>query len=186
MPNAYSPDQVKSKLGWSNSFDRDGGYPLDFAAWFGSYEAAQAAAKTAVDVGSTDSKYYYGMQLYVFDGTTAKTYLIQGDKSLKEIGESSTMKFVDSVDDLYRLEDIEIGQQVLVSDDGMIYIFKGGSVSETFTVRKKSGGVGVTRIFPVNAPTIDKITVVRKGKVRRAKLNFIKGMRKEYKVKERN
>ena len=130
MPNAYSPDQVKSKLGWSNSFDRDGGYPLDFAAWFGSYEAAQAAAKTAVDVGSTDSKYYYGMQLYVFDGTTAKTYLIQGDKSLKEIGESSTMKFVDSVDDLYTLEDVEIGQQVLVSEDGMIYIFKGGSVSE--------------------------------------------------------
>ena len=130
MPNAYSPDQVKSKLGWSNSFDRDGGYPLDFAAWFGSYEAAQAAAKTAEDVGSTASKYYYGMQLYVFDGTTAKTYLIQGDKSLKEIGESSTMKFVDSVDDLYTLEDVEIGQQVLVSEDGMIYIFKGGSVSE--------------------------------------------------------
>lgn len=130
MPNAYSPDQVKSKLGWSNSFDRDGGYPLDFAAWFGSYEDAQAAAQTAVDVGSTDSKYYYGMQLYVFDGTTAKTYLIQGDKSLKEIGESSMMKFVDSVNDLYTLEDIEIGQQVLVSEDGMIYIFKGGSVSE--------------------------------------------------------
>ena len=130
MPNAYSPDQVKSKLGWSNSFDRDGGYPLDFAAWFGSYEAAEAAAKTAEEVGSTASKYYYGMQLYVFDGTTAKTYLIQGDKSLKEIGESSTMKFVDSVDDLYTLEDVEIGQQVLVSEDGMIYIFKGGSVSE--------------------------------------------------------
>lgn len=130
MPNAYSPDQVKSKLGWSNSFDRDGGYPLDFAAWFGSYEAAQAAAKTAEEVGSTASKYYYGMQLYVFDGTTAKTYLIQGNKSLKEIGESSTMKFVDSVDDLYTLEDVEIGQQVLVSEDGMIYIFKGGSVSE--------------------------------------------------------
>ena len=63
---------------------------------------------------------------------------------------------------------------------------KGGSVSETISVRKKSGGVGVVRIFPVNAPTIDKITVVKKGLVRRAKLNFIKNMRKEYKVKERN
>ena len=70
--------------------------------------------------------------------------------------------------------------------EGLVIAKKGGSISETFTVRKKSGGVGVTRIFPVNAPTIDKITVVRKGKVRRAKLNFIKGMRKEYKVKERN
>ena len=41
-------------------------------------------------------------------------------------------------------------------------------------------------VFPVNAPTIDKIVVVKKGLVRRAKLNFIKGMRKEYRVKERN
>ena len=69
---------------------------------------------------------------------------------------------------------------------GLVVAKKGGSVSETISVRKKSGGIGVTRIFPVNAPTIDKITVVRKGLVRRAKLNFIKGMRKEYKVKERN
>lgn len=70
--------------------------------------------------------------------------------------------------------------------EGLVVAKKGGSVSETISVRKKSGGIGVTRIFPVNAPTIDKITVVRKGMVRRAKLNFIKGMRKEYKVKERN
>ena len=46
--------------------------------------------------------------------------------------------------------------------------------------------VAVTRIFPVNSPTIDKITVIKKGSVRRAKLNFIKKMTKEYKVKERN
>ena len=70
--------------------------------------------------------------------------------------------------------------------EGLVVGKKGGSVSETISVRKKSGGIGVTRIFPVNAPTIDKITVVRKGMVRRAKLNFINGMRKEYKVKERN
>ena len=70
--------------------------------------------------------------------------------------------------------------------EGLVIAKKGGSVSETFTVRKKSGGVGVIRVFPVNAPTIDKITVVKKGMVRRAKLNFIKKMRKEYKVKERN
>jgi large subunit ribosomal protein L19 len=70
--------------------------------------------------------------------------------------------------------------------EGLVIAKKGGSVSETFTVRKKSGGIGVTRVFPVNAPTIDSIVVVKKGMVRRAKLNFIKGMRKEYKVKERN
>ena len=70
--------------------------------------------------------------------------------------------------------------------EGLVIAKKGGSVSETISVRKKSGGFGVVRIFPVNAPTIDKITVVKKGLVRRAKLNFIKNMRKEYKVKERN
>lgn len=70
--------------------------------------------------------------------------------------------------------------------EGIVIAKKGGGVSETFSVRKKSYGVGITRIFPVNAPTIDKIVVVKKGLVRRAKLNFIKAMRKEYKVKERN
>ena len=70
--------------------------------------------------------------------------------------------------------------------EGLVVAKKGGSVCETFSVRKKSGTVGVTRIFPVNAPTIDKIVVIKKGKVRRAKLNFLKGMKKSYKVKERN
>ena len=70
--------------------------------------------------------------------------------------------------------------------EGLVIAKKGGSVSETFSVLKTSGWEGVVRIFPVNAPTIDKITVIKKGMVRRAKLNFIKNMRKEYKVKERN
>ncbi len=70
--------------------------------------------------------------------------------------------------------------------EGQVIGMKNGGVSETFTVRKKSSGVGVERIFPVNSPAIDKITVVKKGSVRRAKLNFIKKMSKEYKIKERN
>ena len=70
---------------------------------------------------------------------------------------------------------------------GLVVNITGGGVSKTFTVRKKSGSVGVVRIFPVNSPTIDKITVVKKGVVRRAKLNnILKGMKKEFKVKERN
>lgn len=72
------------------------------------------------------------------------------------------------------------------SFEGLVTSRKGGSVNETFSVRKKSGSIGVTRIFPVNAPTIDKIVVVKKGLVRRAKLNFLKGLKKDYKVKERN
>ena len=81
---------------------------------------------------------------------------------------------------------IEGKRERIQAFEGLVVAKKGGSVSETFSVRKKSGTVAVTRIFPVNAPTIDKITVIRKGKVRRAKLNFIKNMSKEYKVKERN
>jgi large subunit ribosomal protein L19 len=70
--------------------------------------------------------------------------------------------------------------------EGLVTARKGGGVTETFTVRKKSGSVGVNRIFPVNSPTIDKITVVKRGKVRRAKLNFLKGIRGSFKIKERN
>ena len=70
--------------------------------------------------------------------------------------------------------------------EGLVINKNGGGISETFTVRKKSGGIGVERIFPVNAPTIESIVVVKKGLVRRANLSFIKNMKKDYKVKERN
>jgi large subunit ribosomal protein L19 len=69
--------------------------------------------------------------------------------------------------------------------EGIVVKKKGGSVTETFTVRKVSSGVGVERTFPVHSPKIDKITVVRKGKVRRAKLNFLKNVVGQYKIKER-
>ena len=70
--------------------------------------------------------------------------------------------------------------------EGIVFNITGGSVSKTFTVRRKVGAVGVERVFPVNSPTIDSITVVKKGKVRRAKLTFLRGMKKEFKTKERN
>lgn len=70
--------------------------------------------------------------------------------------------------------------------EGLVINKNGGGISETFTVRKKSGGIGVERIFPVNAPTIESIVVVKKGLVRRSNLSFIKNMKKDYKVKERN
>ena len=70
--------------------------------------------------------------------------------------------------------------------EGIVTSIQGGSVSKRFTVRKKSGSVVVKRTFAVNSPLIDKITVVKKGMVRRAKLNFFDEMVKEFKVKERN
>lgn len=72
------------------------------------------------------------------------------------------------------------------SFEGLVTSIKGGSVSERITVRKRSGSVHVKRVFAVHSPAIESITVIKKGKVRRAKLNFLDKMTKEYKVKERN
>ena len=70
--------------------------------------------------------------------------------------------------------------------EGVVTSRKGGSVTETFTVRKKTGSVGINRVFPLHSPVIEKITVVKKGKVRRAKLNFLKGLTGSFRIKERN
>ncbi len=67
----------------------------------------------------------------------------------------------------------------------LVMAIKGAGVSKTVTVRKVSGNVGVEKTLPVNSPTIDKIVVVRKGKVRRAKLNYIRDLKKTPKIKER-
>lgn len=69
--------------------------------------------------------------------------------------------------------------------EGLVMAIKGAGVSRTFTVRKVSGSVGVEKTLPVNSPTIDTIVVVRKGKVRRAKLNYIRNLKKTPKIKER-
>src|SRR4051812_33925874 len=61
--------------------------------------------------------------------------------------------------------------------EGVVIKRRGGGISETFTVRKISYGVGVERTFPVNSPKIDKLEVARRGKVRRAKLYYLRGLR---------
>ncbi|MBQ3435553.1 MAG: 50S ribosomal protein L19 [Bacilli bacterium] len=80
---------------------------------------------------------------------------------------------------------IEGKRERIQAFEGIVVARRGGSVSETFTVRKVSSGVGVERTFPIHSPKVDKITVVRKGKVRRAKLNFLKDMVGQYRIKER-
>ena len=70
--------------------------------------------------------------------------------------------------------------------EGLVIKRQGAGISETFTVRKISYGVGVERTFPVNAPVIDKIEVTRRGIVRRAKLNYIRTLSaKAARIKER-
>lgn len=70
--------------------------------------------------------------------------------------------------------------------EGTIIQKKHGGIQETFTVRRVSYGVGVEKSFPVNSPNIDHIDIVRKGKVRRAKLFYLRDrVGKSAKVKER-
>lgn len=69
---------------------------------------------------------------------------------------------------------------------GLVIARQGSGVRETFTIRKISYGVGVERIFPVHAPVIEKIELVRKGEVRRAKLYYLRDLRgKAAKIRER-
>lgn len=69
--------------------------------------------------------------------------------------------------------------------EGVVIKRRGGGISETFTVRKISYGVGVERTFPINSPKIDKIEVARRGKVRRAKLYYLRELRgKAARIKE--
>lgn len=69
--------------------------------------------------------------------------------------------------------------------EGVVIARKNGSIRETFTVRRLSFGVGVERTFPLHSPRIDKVEVIRKGKVRRAKLYYLRERTgKAAKVKE--
>jgi large subunit ribosomal protein L19 len=70
--------------------------------------------------------------------------------------------------------------------EGLVIKRQGGGISETFTVRKVSYGIGVERTFPLHAPTIEKIDVARRGKVRRAKLHYIRTLSaKASRIKEK-
>ena len=96
------------------------------------------------------------------------------------------------------LPSFEIGDTVRVhvnireGDRERIQMFEGtvlkrqnGGIRETFTVRKSSNGVGVEKTWPVHSPAVERIEVVRKGKVRRAKLNYLRQrVGKSAKVKE--
>ena len=69
--------------------------------------------------------------------------------------------------------------------EGIVLKKQGGSVRATFTVRKNSNGIGVEKTWPLHSPNVEKVEVIRRGKVRRAKLTYLRGrVGKKAKVKE--
>ena len=80
---------------------------------------------------------------------------------------------------------IEGTRERLQAFEGVVIAKRHGGISETFTVRRLSFGVGVERTFPLHSPKVAKIDVVRKGKTRRAKLYYLRGLTgKAAKIKE--
>ncbi|MBE6129386.1 MAG: 50S ribosomal protein L19 [Erysipelotrichaceae bacterium] len=87
---------------------------------------------------------------------------------------------------------LKVHVRIREGNKSRIQVFEGvcvdrsnGGIGASFTVRKMSSGIGVQRTFPVHSPVIDKIEVVRHGKVRRAKLTYLKGLSaKNARIKE--
>ena len=80
---------------------------------------------------------------------------------------------------------VEGSRERLQAFEGTVIARRNGSIRETFTVRRVSYGIGVERTFPLHSPRIDHIVVVRRGKVRRAKLYYLRSLQgKAAKIKE--
>lgn len=100
----------------------------------------------------------------------------------------------DDIPDFAPGDTLRVNVRVREGDKERIQVFEGvciarknGGVSETFTVRKISNGVGVERIFPLHSPTVESIRVVRRGVVRRAKLYYLRNLRgKAARIRERH
>lgn len=99
-------------------------------------------------------------------------------EDLPEVGPGDTVRVMVRV--------VEGEKERLQPFEGVCIARKGGGIRETMTVRKVSGGVGVERIFPVHSPSIAELKVVRRGKVRRAKLYYLRQLRgKKARIKEK-
>ena len=95
--------------------------------------------------------------------------------------------YADTVGILSNSEGLSVASALFLQYGSLEYVLKkqGGSNRATFTVRKNSNGIGVEKTWPLHSPNVEKIEVIRRGKVRRAKLNYLRDrVGKKAKVKE--
>jgi len=112
---------------------------------------------------------------------------------MEQLKSMDAQNMKDQVPDFKPGDRIRVHVKVREGEKERIQVFEGdviarraGGVRSTFTVRKVSNGVGVERIFPVHSPIVDKIEVMRRGRVRRAKLFYMRELRgKAARIKEK-
>jgi large subunit ribosomal protein L19 len=106
------------------------------------------------------------------------------ESSMVELSQHPEFKAGDTVTVHYKIKEGE--KERIQPFQGVVLQRKGSGVTETFTVRKIAGGIGVERIFPVNSPFIDKIVVNKHGVVRRARIFYLRGLTgKKARIKEK-
>ena len=117
---------------------------------------------------------------------------VEAVSAAKIIAELEAESIKETVDDFNVGDTVRVSSKVIEGSKERIQVFEGtvlkrqnGGLQETFTVRKTSNGVGVEKTWPLHSPNVVKIEVVRRGKVRRAKLNYLRQRSgKRAKVKE--
>jgi large subunit ribosomal protein L19 len=113
-----------------------------------------------------------------------KSELISLVENTVEVKDFPQFKAGDTIIVTYKIK--EGSKERLQSFQGIVIQRKGGSPTETFTIRKISGNVGVERIFPLASPSIEEIKVVRRGVVRRARIFYLRGLKgKKARIKEK-
>lgn len=115
------------------------------------------------------------------------------------MGKPELMKYVDTLTEVREYPEFKAGDTITVSYKikegnkeriqsfrGVVLQRRGSGVTETFTIRKISSGIGVERIFPLNSPFIESITVDKRGVVRRARIFYLRGLQgKKARIKEK-
>lgn len=139
------------KLDFAVAFNRQTAFPLDAKSYFESLAAAQAAAATAEEAGSSSTTYYYGQTVAVVENSIATLYVIQPDKTLKEVGsgKSQPMKFVAGEAEMLALQltNEDVGQQVYREDTHTVWIYKGGDASQLANWVESSSQVNLDATF---------------------------------------